>query len=487
VTLDLVGRVPTPEEYEAFVADSEPRKRSRRVDALLASEEWSAYWAEVYTDLLVGRDINQKGAAEPMREWLNGELGRGEGWDDLVDAMVTAEGPISKTPASAFIASNLRAGGPETVTGAVSRKFLGVQIECAQCHDHPYDEFSREDFWGMAAFFSRTKVRLSEESREARKKKKQAEAMGTSMSKEEAKKMKVKRDFEVWEKPRGEMKIYPKDAEGQRGPEKVKIAPAFMGEALDLGRQDERREALSQQMLESPLLARAAVGFVWTQMMGRGITSHWDDLPLEEAKVPALLDRLADEFVEQNYDLRWLQKRIVSSAAYARSSQGAEDGRVQSESVFARAAVRPLSSDQLFRSLLQATGLESVANKGFAKAVRQKKRAALQEFAFVFNDDEMLEVEAFSGNVPQALLLFNGRLTNQAVVRRPGNTTDLLLKIDDDEERVRFAYRSVYAREAGASEIDAALELVGAAGGGASAWEDFLFAMLNSTEFLTNH
>jgi hypothetical protein len=493
VTLDLLGRVPSVDELVAFRADTGENKRELLVRSMQASPQWAAYWAEVYSTLLVGQDLNEAQGARPLREWLEEGLEEGKGWDEMADAMISATGPISSNPAGAFVGSNLKGGGPEAIAGAASRKFLGVQIECAQCHDHPYAQFEREEFWGMAAFFARTKVRRSEATRKARKKAMwdQAEDM-SQMAEGAAKKGKKakggkKRDFEVFEKPRGELKIKPKDDKGREADEAVRISPAFMGEPVSNPDDRPRRELFSERMRQSPLFAQAAVGFAWTKLMGRGLSERWDDLDLDAKKIPVILDLLSQEFIAHDYDLRWLQARIVASQAYQRSSRGADGGRLKAESAFARASLRPLSSDQLFRSLLQATRLEDTKGKGFQRAVRQRRKKALAEYAFAFNDDEMGEAEVFSGNVPQALLLFNGALTNQAVLRRAGNTTDRLLEIEDDEARAQFAYRSIFARDATREELDLTAELIASAGGGASAWEDLLFAMINSTEFSTNH
>jgi hypothetical protein len=457
-TLDAIGRVPTREEARAFLAEERPDKRERLVRRLLDSEEYADYWADLYLDLLVAQDPQlRRRVGDPLREWLVDGLEDGRGWDDTAHALLTATGELAQAPQAGFIVGSLREGKIENLTGRTGEIFLGVQIQCAQCHDHPYDEdFSREDFWAMGAFFSRSRVR-------------------------------VRRDGDrpvprIVDTNRGEMRI---EVEGSD--RKKKVAPAFMGEAVQVGEEELRREVLSREVRASELFAKAAVGQVWTQLFGRGVVEPWNDLGTDGAAHPELLEALATQFVEDEYDHRRLLERIMSSAAYQRSSVGAEQNRAQAEAAFARAPVRALSPHQLFRSLFSATGIEDVENRKVRRRVRKAKRDAQKQYLFVFGDDEMAQRDAFTGNVPQALLLLNGDLTNQGVVARPGTTLGRILdESDEDQRRIDELYLTIYGRFPSAAERERAEALV-EGHGARKGYEDLMFAMLYSSEFLSNH
>lgn len=483
VSLDLLGRTPTPNEVQAFVEDARADKRARLVDAMLASPEYASYWSEVYAKLLLGQDKIQTRARNAFEDWLEGELDAGSGWDQLATDMVTARGELGANPQGVFIASHLRQSGPELLTGSLTRKFLGVQIECAQCHDHPYSDFTREDFYGMSAFFVRTKVQRSG----AKDKVAPDDMSGMSAMSASKKRKQPKYDFSITERERGEMRIKPKDAQGNEGDRKVKIAPAFLGEEVELAPRGSRRRAFAAQMIESPLFEQAAVGFVWTQLLGRGLQDPWDELGDAAQARPPALTWLAENFAANEHDLRWLLRTIVLSDAYQRASLGSLDAesRLLSEQHFARAAVRPMRAEQLFRSLLETTGLEAVGGKSFKRIVQSKKNQALAEYTFIFADDEAQHVDSFTGSVPQALLLLNGGLTNEGVMRRPGSSLDRILQLDGFEARLEALYVLVYARAPSEAEAERARTWL--EGGGDEAWEDLFFAMLNSTEFTSNH
>lgn len=456
-SLDIIGRVPTAEETRAFVASTDPDKRSALVDRLLASDEYAQYWADIYLDLLIGMDPQtRRRFGDDVHDWLAGGLAEGRGWDQTVDAMITATGELPDNPAAGFIVARMREGKVENLVGRTGDIFLGVQIQCAQCHDHPYADFSREDFWGMGAHYARSRVRIDRSSQPP-----------------------IPR---VVDTRRGEMRI---EMEGTD--RKKKIDPSFLGRAVTIDDEETRREALSREIRESDLFARAAVGHTWSQLFGRGIVEPWNDLGLDPESHPALLETVADEFVDLGYDHRELLRATVLSQAYQRSSAGPVERRAQAEAVFARAPVRPLSPHQLFRSLFSVTGIEDVENPKVRRRVRKAKREAQKQYLFVFGDDEMAQRDAFSGNVPQALLLLNGDLTNQGVVARPGTTLGRILDAsDDDGERIENLYLAVYGRKPSADEVERGVAFV-RGHESRQAYEDLMFAMLYSSEFLSNH
>jgi hypothetical protein len=468
VSLDLLGRVPSRDELARFLADEAPDKRARLVDELLEREEFASYWGRLWADRLLPGDRRARRLAGDALEGYFGEaLARGRSWDRVTHDLLAGEGDLDEHPQLAFLGARPLRGNNKQDTLAelgstTANVFLGARIECAQCHDHPYQpDFSREDFWAQTAFFGRTTVALEREDGAVK--------------------------IEVGERSRGELRVA---LGGDDDPRKRPIPPRFMGAEASISDSSSspRRTQLAAAIVADPRFAEASVGWVWTQLFGRGIVEPWDDL-LAAGERPPLLELLAAEFRAGGYDMRALLRTIVLSQAYQRSSAGpVESPRAlaAAEAAFARAPVRPLSAEQLFASVLTVTGLEQVAGRGFRRAVRRRKQAALREYEFVFADEEMAAAEGFSGNIPQALLLLNGALTNQGVVARPGGSLDrILTEHEDVDARLEELWLTVYGRAPSPAQLELGREAV--AGGREADWEDLMFAMLYSSEFTTNH
>lgn len=479
VSLDLIGRVPNRAELERFrtmtmtMTGGAPDKRARVVDELLASEAFAEHWAQLWADrLLPGDKRAQRQASEPLESYLSQALADNRRWDVVVDELLTGEGMLDDNPALAYLGARALRGANKQdalaeLSSTTARVFLGARIECAQCHDHPYvSGFSREDFWAQTAYFGRTAVKLDRQSDQP----------------------KAKRRVQVIERPRGQLRVA---LGGDEDARERALTPRFMGaDAASFDPERPRRAQLARAIVDDPRFAEATAGWVWTQLIGRGIVEPWDEL-LADTQRPALLALLATEFRASEHDLRALLRTIVLSSAYQRSSAGATPGATPSqiaeaEAAFARASVRPLSAEQLFASLMTATELEHVDERRFRRAVRAHKQKALREYEFAFTDDEMSSADGFSGNVPQALLLLNGSLTNNGVVSRLGGSLDRILSTSEDTDaRLQDLWLTVYARAPRAEELALGREAV--AGGHDADWEDLMFAMLCSSEFTSNH
>ncbi len=242
----------------------------------------------------------------------------------------------------------------------------------------------------------------------------------------------------------------------------------------------------------SDLFAKTVVARTWQHLFGAGLTPRWDDLGGEHDPThPPALDRLATRFVQRGYDLRDLLRTLVLSDAYQRAS--AVPGRTPEETdaaqaVFAQARTRPMDADQLFRSLMIATSTDPEGGQVFRKNVEKRKARALEEYRFVFSDDEMQSTNTFSGSVPQALLLLNGALVSTGTSDTRGTTVNEILdRIEDPGARVDALYARLYARAPTPAQRERALSMLEAAEHGSSAYEDLMHAMLLSSEFLTIH
>jgi hypothetical protein len=460
VSLDLTGRIPTSALVEAFTADRSANKRQRLVDALLESEAYADHWAEVYTNVLfVGAARVRPWVREATRQWLEDRFAAGIGWDDVTREIIAADGELEGSGPQGFLLTHGQKRNVEAVTGHTARVFLGVRLECAQCHDHPTDDrYAREDFYALAAYFARTRARP----------KKQRPAL--------------------LDRPRGEMRMpTATDPPGTRTGERVQ--PRFLGRVLPARPGQTRREVLAEAVIGSDLFAKAVVARTWARLFGHGVVPAADDLGGEgDASHPPLLVHLAERFVASGYDHADLLRTIVSSRAYQRASfapgRTPEQERA-AERVFAQAAVRPMDADQLFRSLLVATGVENVAGRRFRAQVDARKRRALREYRFVFADDENAETDAFSGNVPQALLLLNGRLVAFGASNVEGSTlAEILDETRSHARRIDALHLALYGRHATDEQIRGLRARVER---DPAAYEDLMHAMLLSSEFLTIH
>lgn len=449
-SLDLIGRVPTQAEVERFLADEAPDKRAKLVDALLTDAAWAEHWAGLWTARLLPADRRARRYAEqPLEDYLSTVLAAGRSWDGVVTELLTAEGELAKHPEAAFVGARALRGERRNdalaeLSSTSARVFLGETIECAQCHDHPYDPtFTREDFWAQAALFGRAFVAIERDGKQ--------------------------RSIELRERWRGEVNV----ALDEAGEQFEVIEPRYMG-AADSPDTTLRRVALAKSITADERFASATAAWTWTQLLGG------------EAQ-PDTLAPLVEAF-RRDHDLRGLVRTIALSQAYQRSSAGpgAASQIAAAEAVFARARVRPLSAEQLFASLLTVTELEQVDDRGFRRAVRQRKQLALKEYEFVFDDDEMAGGEALSASVSQALLLLNGGVTNHGVIARPGSSLDRILSASDETDaRLESLWLTIYGRPPRPDELALGREAVD--GRRPAAWEDLMFAMLFSSEFSTNH
>ncbi len=462
VSLDLTGRIPTPTQVAAFGADPRPNKREAWVDDLLASPAYAEHWAGVYADLLLaGRTKERKRVTEDTRAWLRDAFAQNRPYDAIVTELLTAEGRFEEPGPYGFLVSHGDRDNLEALTGKTAKLFLGITLECAQCHDHPSDpRYSQEDFYAMAAYFSRSKFRIK------------------------------KRVGVLVDRKRGQMRL-PTATDGPMQRTGEAIDPAFLSREAT-SHPGGLRSALAQDIVASDLFAKTVVARTWMHLFGSGLTPRWDDLGGEhDAGHPPALEHLAARFVESGYDLRDLLRTIVLSDAYGRASsvrgRSPQDAR-DAQAVFAQARTRPLDADQLFRSLLIATAADSGGGPGLRNYALERKERTLQEYRFVFADDEMQSTDTFSGSVPQALLLLNGDLVTIGTSDTAGTTVhDILDRFEDPAARVDALYARVYGRAPTPPQRERALATLQAREHGSSAYEDLMHAMLLSSEFLTIH
>lgn len=461
VTLDLIGRIPTPGEAKHYLNDNKPSKLERYVDYLLRTEDYNQHWADVYSSLLLGRAIRMRGAlALGPREYLLKSFRANKQLQVMATELIASTGELRENGALGYlVGQRLRGGSVEQLAGTTANIFLGVQIQCAQCHDHPYDKrYKQRDFKAFTAFFGQTTMRRFRDP-----------LFGPS--------------------------VMVQDTPWRIGPRAkyATVTPRFLGKAVTAKNNESRRQTLARLITGSPLFAKAIVNRTWSQLFGRGIVSPWNDLGGETDHThPALLNRLAKSFEASNYDHKLLLKMIVLSKPYRRAARGgvalgAKPGAL--ERAFARAAVRPLTADQLFRSQLLATGITKASSIALSQQqLERRKRRALRQYLFVFGDDEMAQVDTFSGNVPQALLLRNGAITNAGSLGRDGMVLGRVLRGSKvTTQRLRWMFLAAYSRWPTTAETKRYVAYLNKRGNSRKAYEDLYFALITSAEFNSNH
>lgn len=461
VSLDLVGVPPTLEELRAFEEEDLPsaEKRAALVDRLLERPEFWDQWVMRFAEVLrvrSTREISPK-SAQAWYEWLRDQLHAGVGMDELLRAQLTARGDSFSDPEASYF---LVERDPKAMAESVAQAMLGVRISCAQCHNHPFDRWTQDDYAGFVAFFSEVRSKRAEDPEERT--------------------------------------IHDRRGAGFRHPTTNEVvAPRFLGgDAPDLGRRL-RRDVLAEWLTapENPWFARNVANRVWAAYMGRGVVEPVDDVritnpPSSEPLLAALGSRLAGS----GFDLRDLAREIVLSRAYQRTSDARlPDGDAIGDwdrSNFAAFQVRRLRAETLSDSIAAVTGVAEDLPR-LAPGVRATELgdgADASYFLRVFGRaprETSCACEASDApSLSQALHLVNGATVHAKVVGG-AVVKDLIERGLDDGAAIDALYMRALCRAPEGPERDALLEVLGDAGDDRrAALEDVFWALLTSNEFL---
>jgi hypothetical protein len=482
IYLDLAGTIPPPEVVQAYLADDKPGKRERALTALLDGPAYADHFTNVWERLLIGRALRQPRADHvTFRAWLHDALARNDGWDAIARAVLASTGETDKNGATNFF---LRyAQSPTDLTGKVARTFLGVQIQCAQCHDHPTEKWKRDDFRKLAAVFVRTGAQPVGE-----KEKGVPRAF-------------LVRDFPISVAGLG-MKM--KDADLKA----IEDARPAALDGTDFTGASNRRETFAQWLVKptNAWFARAQVNRVWAMLVGRGFVEPIDDFRASNpVAAPAVLEALSNDFASHRYDLKRLIRLIAGTRAYQLAAAPVRRGNLaDTERLFARYPLRPLGPEELYDSLMLSTHVEPLFQK-FAGANFEKQKLQLRNLvAFLFDTDEEAEPNEFEGTVPQALLLINGPLINAGASALPTTAlADILAMPVGDEAKIEQLYLRTLSRRPSAAEtarwvayLHAPREVFDVKKPGlrqyagtpvTQAYEDLFWALLNSSEYEMRH
>ncbi len=470
VTLDLTGQLPLPADVTEFAADPSPDKRAKLIDKLLASDEYARHWGTYWRDVFASRltDARSKILVRPFEEWMTEQLRKDSHWDATVRAMLTAEGACrfeenGKHGENFFLASHR---GPDAATeqaAEASRVFLGIKIQCAQCHDHPFDQWKRVQFHELAAYFARVAERpLREDKR----------IVGE----------------ELISRPRGEHNM-PSKEDPKKG---TTVNPRFLdGRAPAPNLPDlKRRQALADAVVDpnNYWFAGAYVNRMWGELMGQSFYEPVDDMgPKKEAVLAPVLVRLSSSFRASRYDVKGLFRLILNTQTYQRQLRPGESSDAHLH--FAAACPTRLPADALWDSLVGVLG--NLGGPVKVQAGPLAKAAGIRpglegQFKQEFDFDPSVKRDEVEGSVPQALLMMNNPVINNRIRASGSNLLARILKAyPQDDDALRMLYLRTLARKPTDREVQRCRAYIDKAGNRAEAFEDVLWALLNSTEFQT--
>ncbi len=451
VHLDLTGVVPRVSEARAFLADASPDKRDKLVDRLLTSPAQATHLANTWRRIMLpgGLNLEQINNVAGVQNWLRSRFVENLRYDNLVSELLVATEGDQTGPALYYTALDL---APEKLAGSTARIFLGLQIECAECHDHPFDDWKQADFWGYAAFFAQL------------------------------------RQDGAMQPGRNGMRIVDTDVGEVKLPNsETVVPPQFIGGAKpsddELGT---RRMQLAIWMAsrDNPYLAKAAVNRVWAQLFGRGIVEPVDDLgPHNAPSHPQLLEELTQYFVDTGFDLRELYATLTRTRAYQRTSAWTDQPQPPPE-LLACMPLKTLSADQLYDSLNRILNRQPPNTNGGPLLDPLRQAFVLRMQA---DGRSLLDYEA---GVLQALTMLNGSdLAEATDPQRSPLLGAIEAPLLDDAQRIDTLYLATLTRLPREEERRLCLERVQSVSPSekGKALSDVLWALLNSAEFALNH
>ncbi|MCA9174850.1 MAG: DUF1549 domain-containing protein [Planctomycetales bacterium] len=474
VFLDIVGVPPTPEDVLAFSFDTSEDKRARVIDRLLDDPRYGRNWARYWRDVILYRRTEERAgiAATAMAQYLTEQLNANTPWNELAASFVTATGDVRENGAAGLIMA--QGGRPEDTVSELSRIFLGIQIQCAQCHNHPTDRWQREQFHQLAAFFPRVAVRPVRE-----------ETRIVSYEVTVTDRTPLRRPMGN-NRFRGTPEHSMPDLERPDQPGRV-MQPVFFvtDDKLSLGTPDEdRREALAAWMTSSrnPWFARALVNRLWAELVGEGFYPGVDDIgPDRDAYAPETLDHLAASLSNSGYDVKQLLRTIMNTEAYQRESR---NRRPAGETPFISNYAQRLRGDQLFNSLLDVLEVREEQSPEDAPIYQLARRPRVM-FNQTFGYDPSEVREDVQGAIPQALYLMNSPIIERAVSAGPQSVLGRMMReYRDDEDLIAALYLKTLSRQPRPAEIRVAKEHLDQARTRDEGFADLLWALLNSADFL---
>ncbi len=474
--LDAIGLLPTADEAKQFVEDMRQDKRARLIDELVARPEFADHWALKWSDLLRNEEkvLDTKGV-DVFHAWIRESVASGKPLDQFVRELITARGSTYGNPPANYWRANR---DPFTRAETTARLFLGTRLQCAKCHNHPFERWTQDDYYSWAALFARVDYEIVENKRTD--KYDNNEFIGEQI-------VQVKDEGEV------------KNARTGNNAD-----PHFLGDpSSSFSAKDDRLQRLAEWLTDenNRLFARSQVNWIWYHLMGRGLVEPIDDFRETNPPVnPQLLNALAADFIQSGYDLRHAVRVIMNSRSYQLSAVPNETNRDDSSN-FSRAIVRRLTAEQLLDAQCQVldaaasfgghpTGMRANQIPGVRRVRRREhdEQGGGDRFLRMFGKpDRLLACECERSNettLSQVFMLVGGDSLNERL-ERSGNRLDRLAKSDKpDTEIINELYWTALCRPPSDEELKAAADLCNETQDRFVALQDIAWALLNSKEFI---
>ena len=459
VSLDLTGQLPTPEEVRAFLADATPTKlkRSKSIDKLIARPAYTDYWTLKWGDLLQSsrKYLGEKGTFA-FREWIRDSIATNKPYDKMVRELLTSRGSSYEDPAGNYFRATRE---PKPTMEKTTQVFMGVRLVCAQCHDHPFERWTQNQYFQMSAFFSAVGLRPGYE---------------------------IGEEIVFDQRTDYEMK-HPKDSRV--------VAPEFLiasSVPVPIPNDDRRRDALATWLAskQNPFFAKAIANRVWSYFFGKGIIDPVDDIRASNPPVnPALLDALTKDLTDHNFDIQHLMRTIANSRAYQAAITPNEWNEKDFDN-FSHAAPRRVGAEALMDAVASAAG----ARPNFPEVPEDTNATQLPDphvgrdgFLDLFgrpSRESSCECERrVDLSLPQALNLVNGRTISDAVADPKGRIAKLILGGKNDAAMVEELYLAAFSRLPNKAESERGQKYL-SGGVRAVRGQDLLWALLNSKGFL---
>ena len=546
-SLDLAGRVPSPEDLALFSLDPAVAKRSVMVASLLSSEEYSENWGRYWRDVIAYRAQDQRFGIvrEQLRRWIRDQLEEDRGWDKIAVDLLTATGDINNNGQTGLVLAQM--GEANELAAETARLFLGIQLQCAQCHDHPYDRWKREEFHQLAAFFPRLRIARKDGTQASQR---QFEIVATDNSARSFQRQQSSQGnfTERYGAPATWIKRYDRNSDGTLSSREMPRALAgLFGRFLRAGDKDkdrhlsaaeiqaassmamsrprtrgtgehympdlenpqshgtlthpeffitrqspgeriddaDRRQALAGFLTgkDNPWFARALVNRVWKEMLGKGFVEPVDDMGPDRAPdYPEALDLLATGCRENGYSLRWLLSAIALTETYQRRIR--EPSPSPEAPSFASVTCSRMSASKLYRTIVQVLELRPERFSGSSS--RRSRNSLESNFERIFGFDPSTPTEDVAGTIPQALFLMNSPIIT-AAIRSRGDPMLARLLGDYSDDRVVFGelYLRMLSRRPSEREWKIFGKYRKSVASRGEAFEDLLWSLVNSTEFLS--
>ena len=482
VYLDIVGHIPSAEQALAFIKDEDEQKRTKLVDKLLADPAYVRNMSTIWTNNCIGRGTPRRVSRTGMSKFFREVFARNRPWKDVVVDIITAEGHFEKNGEVNYILAQMQ-NNDEAVqlTAKTAQLFMGIQVQCTQCHNHPFNDWKQDQFWQLNTFFRQT-------------------AKVDHRRFDENTGRRVDDYSEVINRGGFDGRVHFEKRSGLV----VTAYPTYFDREVELGKyvddmnlREELAKFLVQPEVEggAPLIAKSMVNRTWGHLFGYGFTRPVDDMgPHNAASHPELFEYLSLQFVESGYDVKKLIRWIGNSDAYKLTSKFGETNEIDNPAagetpLFSHMYIKSMQAEQLYNSLIVATNAHKAGKVDYDAAERRRNRW-MQQFVTAFGTDENDEQTTFNGTIPQALMMMNGELVEDAVNLQSGSFLHSLLSgRGKAAEKVNTLYLAALTRKPSRMEINRVNKLVRGypRGAEAAAWQDLFWALLNSNEFIFVH